>query len=272
MVSGYNNFWALSNRQKTYFFECGIYPFSVGNCRVNVSQLTDIHENLDIETYKGQLVESILIDPNDYEKYNARQGQIGNCWFLQILVSLYARYPEVISSKFVKPDIMSKTGIVAVKLWSKELNCWRLIIMDDYLPCYSNSSLNWFGATPSGEHINRYWVPFLEKAFAKQLGGFNNLTAGISKIGLYVEYEMLMGPLYKGFEHIDVPEKDESYVVFEKMLNHYHKGNVISFSSRSAKNNNSMVPYHGYGLLEIRENVHGFTFVKAHNVWSQGGG
>lgn len=77
-----------------------------------------------------------------------------------------------------------------------------------------------------------------------------------------------------------MPEVDHDYNIFNQMLDYYRNGAVISFSSRHSKNNQlidnqtNMVSYHGYGLLEIKENVlnSGFTFIKAQNPWSQGGG
>lgn len=55
---------------------------------------------------------------------------------------------------------MNKTGVVAVKLWSIENKCWRLIILDDYLP-YEDANLH--GSTPSGQQLNNYWLPSLNK-------------------------------------------------------------------------------------------------------------
>lgn len=152
---------------------------------------------MNIENSSGSFIDSILIDDDNLEKYNAKQGQIGDCWLFQVIISIYARYPEQIISKFIKPNLLSQTGIVAVKLWGSWSNSWRVCIMDDYLPCFHDSNLTWYGASPSGPFRNRFWVPFLEKAVAKQSGSFHNLNADKTSIGIEKAYRMILGPMMK---------------------------------------------------------------------------
>ena len=271
------NVYALTNGQKTYIIDLGKAPFLATNANVTVSKIKTIL-NYDISTEKDTFIESIILNKTDLEFYNSRQGQIGNCWFLQTIVSMYARYPDVITSKFIKPELMNKTGVVAVKLWSKPNNVWRLVIMDDYLP--QDSSSSWYTSSPSGLLNNRFWVSFLEKAVAKQISSFYNLNAGLSAVSIADLYNMILGPLMTQSSVIDIPLSDTNFKLFNQLVDHYKNGSVISFSSRRSSNNQlidnvtCMVDYHGYGLLEIRENVakSGFSFVKAQNTWSKGGG
>ena len=271
------NVYALTNGQKTYIVDLGKAPFLATNANVTVSKIKTIL-NYDISTEKDTFIESIILNKTDLEFYNSRQGQIGNCWFLQTIVSMYARYPDVITSKFIKPELMNKTGVVAVKLWSKPNNVWRLVIMDDYLP--QDSSSSWYTSSPSGLLNNRFWVSFLEKAVAKQISSFYNLNAGLSAVSVSNALQMILGPIMTNGLTITIPQVDTSNNVFNQLIDHYNNGSVISLTSRHSTNNQlidnitCMVDYHGYGLLELRENVanSGFSFVKAQNTWSKGGG
>ena len=164
----------VANKEITYVFKIGKAPLLKSFCKVNVTDSTEIC-NSDIETYVIEKFDSIVIDENDLEKYNSRQGRIGNCWFLQTVVSMYASYPEKIIAAFIKPELIETTGIVAMRLWSSENKCWRLVIMDDYLPWFYGD--DWYCSSPSGKHKNRFWVALIEKAVAKQCGSFKRLNA-----------------------------------------------------------------------------------------------
>lgn len=242
-----------------------------------MSQLTNII-NFDIENPQELTNDSVIMNKTHLERYNAKQGQIGNCWFLQCLTSIYARYPKEIVSKFIFHKLMNKTGVVAVKLWSINSKCWRLVILDDYLPY--NADTKWHGASPSGPLQNQFWVSLLEKAFAKHVDCYFNLTAGQNgSLGVREVCQMILGPLMDSFVYINIPATPDS-VTFDQFLEYYNNGAVISFSSRNSTSSDlvdnvtGMVSYHGYGLLDVKENVAntGFTLIKAHNVWSQGGG
>ena len=47
-----------------------------------MSQLTNII-NFDIENPQELTNDSVIMNKTHLERYNAKQGQIGNCWFLQ---------------------------------------------------------------------------------------------------------------------------------------------------------------------------------------------
>jgi hypothetical protein len=153
----------------------GEYPFNESHSNVSLSLITVILD-LEIERIKYNSTNSAIFDALNYSvEYNSKQGRIGDCYILADLISIYSRYPEQIAAKFIKPQQMADTGIVAVKLWCKNRQKWRLEIMDDYLP-YLNSS--WFGASTSGPFHNLFWQALLEKAFAKINGCYEFLDGG----------------------------------------------------------------------------------------------
>lgn len=272
--SSLGNVFLLNEQQVCYIIEIGVAPFIENECNVKVSSLKNII-NFDIENPQESINDSVIIKKTHFDKYNARQGSIGNCWFLQCLTSIYARYPKEIASMFIFPKLMNKTGIVALKLWSIVNKCWRLIILDDYLPF----DTKWYGASPSGPLGNQFWVPLLEKAFAKLLDCYDNLDGmSVRNISVKEVYQMILGPLMDDMHYIGFELGDST--AFDKFLDFFKNGAVISFTARNGDPNGGIddktgiVSCHGYGLLDVKENVAntGFTLVKAHNVWSYDGG
>ncbi len=79
----------------------------------------------------------------------------------------------------------------------------------------------------------------------------------------------------KGTTTITLDTADEGS--FEKLIRHYKKGNVISLSSQHSDEfidrKTGMVNYHGYALVEVREDVasSGLTLIKCLNVSGSGG-
>ncbi|CAF0873883.1 unnamed protein product [Brachionus calyciflorus] len=276
LASYLGNVWAICNGQITHVFHLGQNLFAKNRCSVKISQLGEPLK-IDIENYQAKTVDSMIIDENDLEKYNAKQGQIGDCWLLSTLISIYAAYPEKITSIFINSDLIESTGIVALRLWSEENKCWRLIILDDFLPCISNTE--WLCCGPSGPLKNRFWVSLIEKAVAKQNGSFTNLDADLCSIKTDGLFRMILGPMMTDSQVIKVPTTDTDHKIFNELVNNYMQKNVCVLASRASKNNElidkstQMVSYHGYGLLDIKENVcdSGLSFVKCQNPWSNGG-
>ncbi len=141
------------------------------------------------------------------------------------------------------------------------------------MPVDENS--NYYGVGPSGPLNNEFWASILEKGFAKYKHSFPHLEANRG-FGINDIYDMILGP--NEMVCLNIPENGDVQIM-NKLVSYFKSGAVISLSSRHNKNNNSinsitgLVNYHGYGLLDIRENVcnTGITLIKAHNVWSQGG-
>ena len=277
-TKSYNgNVWAVSNEMVTYVFQCGKKPFLKDGCIINISTLKNPYDFC-ILNYEPEKTESFIIHPELTVEYNSRQGKIGNCWFLQTLISIYAIYPEKIASAFIKPEMLNNSGVIMVKLWSRDNNCWRLVIIDDYLPLDNDDS--WFCSGPLGEYYNIFWVPLIEKAVSKQFGSFNYLEANLNPLSLNGLFYLILGPELKETEILEVPEDPNNFSAFDKLVKNFKKKNVCTFASRYSKNKKlidtktGMVSYHGYGLLDIMENVcdTGLIFVKCQNTWSKGGG
>lgn len=246
---------------------------------IPVSSITNVL-NFDIGTDKDVYIPAVLFNSSDLEVYNSNQNAIGDCWFLETMISLYSRYPDKLFSVFIRPELMNETGIVAVKLWSKENNVWRLVIMDDYLDLSGNS--NWLTSGPSGLLRNKFWVSFLEKAFAKQKSSFENLSgAVVHYLNFCIVNNMILGPMFNQCTYVNAPVPDTNLTTINLLFEYYNNGSIIGVPTgispgghRIFSNVSCLVYSHGYGVLDVRQNVANtsFSFIRIQNPWGQGGG
>jgi len=111
------------------------------------------------------------ISPNDL-----LQGSIGNCWLVAAMASL-AEFPDAVESLFRYHEL-TPDGHCEVKLYDSRRGLVSIII-DEYIPCHQREWWDEEGmpifARPNG---NDAWVLLLEKAFAKMLGSYRELSGG----------------------------------------------------------------------------------------------
>uniref|UniRef100_A0A0G4GWA9 Calpain catalytic domain-containing protein n=1 Tax=Chromera velia CCMP2878 TaxID=1169474 RepID=A0A0G4GWA9_9ALVE len=151
-----------------------------------------------------------LLFSDDIAFNDSFQGNIGNCYMLQCMVSIAARYPESIREAFVSGDALHSSGAVLISLFSHELGEWRLVLIDDFLP------KPYFGSRPSGKDKNEYWQPLLEKAFAKLQGSYPGIVANRGQWGITSVTRALRGP--GPLEILKVPKDEEgSAAAFDEM-------------------------------------------------------
>jgi len=117
------------------------------------------------------------IDSKDYA--NVLQGSLDDCALISSFSSII-KYPYLIKQVFASEiNLADKAykGLVQVNLFID--NQWVCVCIDDRLPtldkklCYSKCKAE-----------NNFWVPLLEKAFAKVYGGYGSLVALDSAICL----------------------------------------------------------------------------------------
>jgi len=110
---------------------------------------------------KGDAAEALEVD--------LRQGNIGNCWFVATLAMLYSFDRTLLYNLLV--EYRPKLGIVLCR-FCKEGE-WQYVLIDDRLPvvgsrlCYAHH-----------EDRDLFWGPFLEKAYAKLHGGYDQIIGG----------------------------------------------------------------------------------------------
>ena len=156
-----NHAWLLrSSSDEILVFRLCEEPFLNSDSTVSISEIRSLNKKNLVRDKKEAKPDSSnkIFDMTDgLQEYSAHQGRIGNCYMLQCLISMWARYPKDILSCFIFPEKMNSTGAVAITLWCKEGKCWRLVLIDDFLPVQSNQ---YFCSSPSGSLKNEYWVYF----------------------------------------------------------------------------------------------------------------
>lgn len=167
-----------------------------------------IEPNL-IEWYRMEEIcddDPVFID-NGAEANDVCQGAIGDCWFISAL-SVIATKDHLLRGEF-NPDIlddgiiseeeslMLSTGVyppIFQIFRNKNIYCfrfyknfeWKYVIIDDRLPCRkvfekSQPKKLIYGKCKSERE---FWVPLIEKAFAKLHGSYEALISGFIDDGL----------------------------------------------------------------------------------------
>ena len=121
----------------------------------------------------SELVEDPQFIVNNGSKFDARQGKLGNGWFIAP-VSILPRnadlFEQVVPANqtFEGDDY---TGVFHFKFW--KYGEWVDIVVDDYLPTVDGELIFADSVTS-----NEFWPCLLEKAYAKLHGGYCSLIAG----------------------------------------------------------------------------------------------
>jgi len=133
------------------------------------------------------------------------QGAIGDCWFISALSILATndnyisenidtkslakgKIDDAVAQKLVSglyPTIfhfLQKFGIYVFKFFKDY--AWRFVIIDDRLPCYSGNDQEPDLIFARCDSRNEFWVPLIEKAYAKMHGTYQALISGQIDDGL----------------------------------------------------------------------------------------
>ena len=99
------------------------------------------------------------------------QGGLGDCYFLSAVAAL-CKYPELVEKLFL---IKTKSNEHCYGCYYRVNGIWKLVLVDDYLPCYGSWGLNFSFTSTNG---NELWVVLLEKAWAKLNGCYAKVIGG----------------------------------------------------------------------------------------------
>ena len=140
------------------------------------------------------------------ESNDVMQGGLGDCWFISALSVIATKdyllrgefNDDILSDKKIdqEENVMLSTGIYPPIFHSfrkKGIFCfrffknfkWRYVLVDNRLPClrvYNNQT-----PTPiygKCRAMNEFWVPLIEKAYAKLHGSYKSLVSGFIDDGL----------------------------------------------------------------------------------------
>lgn len=105
------------------------------------------------------------------------QGLLGNCWLLSALTL-------VVQNRYLLSNVLPTSSMEFGQSSRCEIRLflngrWHSVIVDDWLPCDQCDRLVF-----SEAKRNQLFVPLIEKAMAKLLGGYHRLIGGHSSLGL----------------------------------------------------------------------------------------
>jgi len=105
-------------------------------------------------------------------RFDFAQGKVGNCWFLAAIASLTFQKDLMVQVVPIKQDFQDYAGIFHFRFW--RFGKWVDVVIDDYLPTFQRELLS-----VSAKTRNEFWVPLLEKAYAKVCGSYADMNAGL---------------------------------------------------------------------------------------------
>ena len=105
------------------------------------------------------------------------QGALGDCYLLAAISAL-AEYPERMQ-KCILSKTINNAGIYCVQICVTGI--WEDVIIDDEFPIVMGEDKSAFAYSKNGST----WVMFLEKAYAKVYGGFDNIAGGVVDNALF---------------------------------------------------------------------------------------
>ena len=189
----------------------------------------------------------ILNEPN-YE--NVVQGNyLQNCYFVAAVCSLCSRKNYI--KKLFHIKTRSDENIYGVYLFLN--GKWRLVLIDDYLPCMNINSIKnlCFGFSNCG---NELWVSLLEKAWAKVNGSYINIGMG----GFCNEAFDVLTDVYT--EHITIPKNKNALEkmknnLWEKLAEAVKHNYMVCLGTRNSDyiERFGLMPSHAYTLIKIYE-------------------
>lgn len=123
------------------------------------------------EYFKGAFTVYGQIAPEDIQ-----QGQLGDCYFLASLSSI-SEFPERIERLILVKQV-AQDSVYAIAMCHDGI--WTEVVIDDTVACQPVSKSPIFTRSSQKE----LWVILMEKAWAKINGGFQNISAGLTREAL----------------------------------------------------------------------------------------
>ena len=199
---------------------------------------------------------------------DAKQGALGDCWLLSAIAVLAER-PALLRALFPAGGALSRSGAYPVRLCLD--GEWRVIVVDDVLPCTR------FGTLAFSQAARRQlYVPLLEKAFAKSYGCYEAIEAGTCDEALGAltgaPCEQLRLQPRDG-----VAEPVDSDLQWTRLLSFREAGFLAGASCGSRDpaavqlaESLGLQSMHAYSILDVRTTSGGHRLVKLRNPWGKG--
>lgn len=203
------------------------------------------------------------INPGD-----VKQGVLGDCWLLGSFLIL-STHGDLLQNLIVYDGL--EYGFAVFQFFKN--GRWQYIIVDTRIPYNAQAKTPLYGhcADP-----NEFWVPLIEKAYAKLHGSYEALQGGSMSESLVD----LTGGASEKF-NLRAPEVAEliENQVFWKDLKKYHQQGFLIGCSNVVKDDSGVKTEgagqtgilfnHAYGVLDVRD-IDGLQLMRIRNPWGQG--
>ena len=242
---------------ETLFTDDLFLPTKKNLCELKKSGEWKLPENIDeidlygCESIKWERVENIFMS-SDYqvfydkiEKEDIIQGNLGNCYFLSAISSL-CKYPKLIEKLFF---FQEKSDEHCYGCYFRINGIWKLILLDDFIPCFKNSFENNFSF--SHTYGNELWVILLEKAWAKLNGNYARIIGG----DIHEIFEVLTNAYCEKFMFNNLTKEE----IWLKYKNAQEKGFLMTAGTNSDEElpieEMGLVSGHAYSIIKVIEVV-----------------
>ncbi|XP_035522743.1 calpain-2 catalytic subunit-like [Morone saxatilis] len=139
----------------------------------NLSSWREVKWLRPVEILKLQNIDSEpAFCTNGASRFDFGQGGVGNCWFLAAISALTFHESLLVQVVPMDQSFNNYAGIFHFRFW--RFGKWIDVVIDDYLPTLDNCLLS---VHTKGE--NEFWVPLLEKAYAKVCGSYADMNTGL---------------------------------------------------------------------------------------------
>mmetsp|Transcript_72941 Transcript_72941/g.159436 ORF Transcript_72941/g.159436 Transcript_72941/m.159436 type:complete len:531 (-) Transcript_72941:336-1928(-) len=221
------------------------------------------------------------------EPQDLLQGGVGDCWLIAAMAAL-AEFPEEVKGLFVRDGLSCGDGKFVVKLYDHNEKRTKHITLDEFIPC-RNSGCWWEDGDPvfSKPHGNELWCLMLEKAMAKMLGGYSELSGGFTSLAFRAftghEEQLLWGReaggKWRKWNLVDMSWKDTSseqrqpedflgYLRDCDRQNFLLSAGIITTTSQIEKKRaDGLVEGHAYSLRHVVKISDDLTLLELRNPW-----
>ena len=188
------------------------------------------------------------------------QGTLGDCYFLSAIAAL-CKFPKLVEKLFY---IKEKCVEHCYGCYFRISGVWKLVLIDDYFPCYGRYGLNFAFSYTNG---NELWVVLIEKAWAKLNGNYVKVIGG--------EPHEVFDHITNAYSEKFAIGKIDSETLWRHLKDSEDKGFIMTAGTSADTYNldieeKGLVPGHAYTILKIQEiNYRGYPvrLLKLRNPW-----
>lgn len=196
-----------------------------------------------------------------------RQGLLGDCWFLGSLL-VQSTNPELLTNLIYYDGI--KYGFAVFQFFKN--GRWQHVMVDTRIPYNPQTKTPLYGRC---DQSDEFWVPLMEKAYAKLHGTYEKLHGG----SISESMVDLTGGVSEKF-YLRAPEIVESIDAgqFWRDLKKYHQQGFLLGCANTVKDENGnqedmigpqgILSNHAYGIMKIVE-VQELQMIRIRNPWGQ---